>query len=158
MEKIKCSCGVKKSQFLYCNSCYSPLGHIPPKVSLPVKVDIYRHPQENECKTTTIGCKIIAPDDTNIYVDRIDENFSFKEDVSRLVLLFPSKDAVPLSSMDKNSFDKLIVIDGTWKQAKGMVSRLPKIRHVTIGPRETMFWRFQSFSKSYLSTIEGIFD
>lgn len=54
----------------------------------------------------------------------------------------------------------MIVIDGTWRQAKRIVRETPqleKIQKVSIEPRLTYFWRFQELSPNYLSTIEAIY-
>ncbi|KAJ1820732.1 hypothetical protein GGH91_003200 [Coemansia sp. RSA 2671] len=62
--------------------------------------------------------------------------------------------------MDPASFDKVIVIDGTWRQAKGMLRHSPKLRNmrkVTVSPRRTKFWRYQNFDDSYMATIEAIY-
>jgi hypothetical protein len=48
----------KKSWKTYCPRCCLPLGHEPPKVTLPVPLDVYRHPQELEGKTTSVHAKV----------------------------------------------------------------------------------------------------
>ena len=75
----------------------------------------------------------------------------------RAVLLFPSETSSPLNELKREEFDKLIVIDGTWRQAKAMLKKMPTIRHVRINSHETLFWRFQKYSRNYLATIEAIY-
>ena len=36
-------------------------------IKLPVKIDIIKHPNETDGKSTAIHAKILAPDDVNIY-------------------------------------------------------------------------------------------
>ncbi|KAJ3271349.1 DTW domain-containing protein 1 [Terramyces sp. JEL0728] len=151
----KCQASVS----IYCPDCSLPIGHQPPAIDLPIHVDILRHPGENHQKTTTTHCKLIARDKTTIYIDRIDENFADKYDTERVLLLFPSEKSVPLSDIKPSSFDRLLVIDGTWKQAKGMAHRLQSMnfRHVRINSHETLFWRHQIYDRTFLATIEAIY-
>ncbi|KAG0325736.1 Peroxisome biosynthesis protein pex1, partial [Podila humilis] len=67
--------------------------------------------------------------------------------------------AKQLSEIDPASFDKLVVIDGTWDQAKKMSksNRLVRMKRVTIAPHETLFWRHQRKSSEHLATIEAIY-
>ncbi|KAG0344251.1 DTW domain-containing protein 1 [Podila minutissima] len=67
--------------------------------------------------------------------------------------------AKQLSEIDPASFDKLVVIDGTWDQAKKMSksSTLARMKRVTIAPHETLFWRHQRKASDYLATIEAIY-
>lgn len=148
------NCG--KSEHLYCPACSIPLGHSPPKVSLPVKVDLYRHPHENEGKTTTTHAKVISPQDVEIIVSSTIKSY---QNPRRILLLFPSKSSLPISQIDPTSFDKLVVIDGTWKQARAMAHSVKDIpfQHVKIESHETLFWRFQKYDRTYLATIEAIY-
>ncbi|KAJ2994167.1 DTW domain-containing protein 1 [Globomyces sp. JEL0801] len=135
---------------------------MPPTVHLPIPLDIYRHPREHAQKTTTTHCKLTSHDHVNIIIDDLqnpDAIVGQYTDPSRVLLLFPSKDSVPLSTIDRNSFDRLVVIDGTWSQAKGMCHRLngKGFKHVRINSHETLFWRFQKFDRTFLATIEAIY-
>ncbi|KAG0065969.1 DTW domain-containing protein 1, partial [Podila epicladia] len=67
--------------------------------------------------------------------------------------------AKQLSEIDPASFDKLVVIDGTWDQAKKMSksSTLARMKRVTIAPHETLFWRHQRKASDHLATIEAIY-
>lgn len=70
------------------------------------------------------------------------------------------QDAKTLSQIPKGSFSKLVVVDGTWAQATKMVRETPQLarmRHVTIAPRKTFFWRFQNKDEHHLATIEAIY-
>jgi hypothetical protein len=76
-----------------------------------------------------------------------------------VVLLYPTKDSKLLSEIDPSTFDTLAVIDGTWRQAKGMARKFGTMgfRHVKIASRETLFWRYQNLDRTYLATIEAIY-
>lgn len=65
-----------------------------------------------------------------------------------------------MSEIPRESFTRLVVIDGTWKQASKIARLSPQlknVRKVTIAPRKTLFWRYQSLSDNYLATIEAIY-
>ncbi|KAJ3410435.1 DTW domain-containing protein 1 [Chytridiales sp. JEL 0842] len=155
----------KKSYKTYCPRCCLPLDHVPPKVELPLPIDIYRHPNELEGKTTSVHTKILAPDQTNLYVDHFTQSahpdlLSRYPHPHRTLLLFPSEDSLPLSHIDRSTFDRLVVIDGTWKQARSMCWSLQPhgFRPVRLeGNYKTLFWRFQKYGDYCLSTVEAIY-
>jgi DTW domain-containing protein YfiP len=66
---------------------------------------------------------------------------------------------MPLSKIPPCSFSKLVVIDGTWQQAKQMARQeaFSVFRRVHITERKTLFWRFQQLDEYFLSTIEAIY-
>ncbi|KAI8808452.1 DTW domain-containing protein [Cladochytrium replicatum] len=167
------------SHKIYCKQCTVPLGHTPPKVKLPIALHLFRHPTEREGKTTSVHAKLVAPDDVTITVDNfreIDEStgkptvLSLIPNPERALVLFPSKDAKTIDEIDPASFDTLIVLDGTWKQARALASVLlgpqgdpivpaPKygLRPVKIQMRKTVFWRYQKYGEEHLATIEAIY-
>ncbi|KAJ3291024.1 DTW domain-containing protein 1 [Rhizoclosmatium sp. JEL0117] len=134
-----------KSSHLYCAICCHPLEGqpAPSPVSLPLELHMYRHPGEKVSKSTSIHAKVVAPADTTMFVEDCKDlgknvggilNDRYP-DPSRVLLLFPSDDAKPLSKLPRSSFDKLIVLDGTWTQAKAMYLCLKDagFQPVTIG-------------------------
>ena len=155
-----------RKQSTYCAFCEIPLNHQSPKVNIPINVDIYRHWNEKPQNSTTVYCKLVAPEKTKIYEFQGDDSeFELKilaeryQDHSRVVLLYPTPDSVSLSELEEGSFDTLAVIDGTWNQAKPMAKIFGKMgfRHVRISSHQTMFWRYQSLDRTFLATIEAIF-
>ncbi|KAJ1981368.1 hypothetical protein H4R35_000759 [Dimargaris xerosporica] len=145
----------------FCYRCYTVVNVEPsaiPEVALPVNLTILKHPKEKDGKSTAVHAKIIAPHQTQI-LDFPSENTTLP-DPDRSVLLFPSPDACRLADMDPATFDTVVVIDGTWSQARAMVKYSPalhQMRKVTIQPRQTRFWRYQQCDESYLATIEAIY-
>ncbi|PVU92661.1 hypothetical protein BB560_006042 [Smittium megazygosporum] len=164
----------------FCYNCYSLnpcIEKLLPKVNLPLNLFVFKHFQELVGKSTVIHAKILAPDQTSIfsYPDQIPQSI----DPSTCLLLYPSKDAKTVYELaEENSLSKfttLIVIDGTWKQARGITSTesrpehlskhnvdtklfLQKTQKVTLANNKaTKFWRYQQLSASYLSTIEAIY-
>ncbi|XP_012504604.1 PREDICTED: DTW domain-containing protein 1 [Propithecus coquereli] len=68
--RSKClKCG--SSRMFYCYTCYVPVENVPieqiPLVKLPLKIDIIKHPNETDGKSTAIHAKLLAPEFVNIY-------------------------------------------------------------------------------------------
>ncbi|KAI9227398.1 MAG: DTW domain-containing protein [Piptocephalis tieghemiana] len=159
-KRIKCpTC--KQSILYFCYHCVKLVGLEPekvPNVSLPVSLDIIKHEKELDSKSTAIHAKLLAPADTTIHSFPSDYP-EYPKDGSTL-LLFPTEGAKTLDQVDTSKFKRLVVIDGTWRQAKTMcrlspsLDRLPKVK---IAEQKTTFWRFQNLDEHYLATIEAIY-
>nr|XP_023014124.1 DTW domain-containing protein 1 [Leptinotarsa decemlineata] len=89
-------CG--KSRKFYCYSCYVPIAELEgklPFVKLPIKIDIIKHKNEIDGKSTAGHAAILAPEDVSIYTypnipDYRNEN---------VVLIFPSQQAINVSQL-----------------------------------------------------------
>lgn len=59
------------SRMFYCYTCYGPVENVPteqiPLVQLPLKIDIIKHPNETDGKSTAAHAKLLAPDSVSIY-------------------------------------------------------------------------------------------
>ncbi|KAI9487168.1 MAG: DTW domain-containing protein [Benjaminiella poitrasii] len=144
----------------YCYNCFHVMGmdrSEVPFVKLPVTMDIIKHEAESDGKTTALHARVLADEDVRVFSWKHIPQYETPE---RVLMLFPGPDAKKLSEIPRDSFDHMIVIDGTWKQANKMVRGTPilqRMQKVTIEPRSTYFWRFQKISVNYLSTIEAIY-
>ncbi|KAF9364052.1 DTW domain-containing protein 1 [Mortierella sp. NVP85] len=159
IEKKHCPKCNKNVRY-FCNKCLHlvncPEGSVP-QLKLPIKIDIIKHEGERDGKSTALHAKILAPDDVDVYGWKSMPEY---ENVDRLLLLFPCPEAKRLCEIDPASFDKLVVIDGTWDQVKMMTkssSPLVRMKRVTIAPHETLFWRHQRKTDDHLATIEAIY-
>ncbi|KAG9066897.1 DTW domain-containing protein 1 [Linnemannia hyalina] len=159
IEKARCP-DCNRNVRYFCNRCLKlvncPEGAVP-QLKLPIKLDVIKHEQERDGKSTALHAKILASDDVEVYSWKDMPKY---ENVDRLLLLFPSPGAKQLSEIDPESFDKLVVIDGTWEQANKMSksdSPLLRMKRVTIAPHETLFWRHQRKASDHLATIEAIY-
>lgn len=58
-----------KSRKFFCYTCYTPVidQKYFPRVKLPVKIDIIKHPREIEGKSTAVHAAVLAPEDVKIY-------------------------------------------------------------------------------------------
>ncbi|KAI8872155.1 hypothetical protein GQ42DRAFT_161508 [Ramicandelaber brevisporus] len=161
----------KKSVKLFCYKCVELVGDdsikplVPQIGQLPFKLDILKAKYERDGKSTALHAKLIAPGDVDIFIhpDNLPSYLTdadSNEEAERCLLLYPGVGAKPVEEYDPASFDRVIVIDGTWKQANSIVINSPKLlkmRRVTIRPRATLFWRYQQKSAAYMATIEAIY-
>ncbi|CAG8471535.1 12937_t:CDS:2 [Funneliformis caledonium] len=149
-----------RSMKFFCYWCYQVVGcqrSDVPYLKLPIKIDVIKHSKELEGKSTVAHAKIIAPDDVSIYSNLEIPKY---ENPNRLLLLFPGPDSKTLNEIPKDSFDKLLVVDGTWQQATSLTKfteELKNIRKITIKPQKTLFWRYQNKSENHLATIEALY-
>ncbi|XP_060734469.1 tRNA-uridine aminocarboxypropyltransferase 1 isoform X1 [Tachysurus vachellii] len=97
--RLKCStCG--SSRLLYCYTCCCLVGLNPqliPNIKLPVKIDIIKHPNETDGKSTAVHAKLIAPEDVSIYtypcIPELDTH------THNVVLVFPGPNSMTVQEM-----------------------------------------------------------
>ncbi|XP_047436057.1 tRNA-uridine aminocarboxypropyltransferase 1 [Mugil cephalus] len=95
--RLKCSkCG--GSRMFFCYTCCTLVGvslQEIPVIKLPVKIDIIKHPNETDGKSTAIHAKILAPGDVTIYTYPCIPEF----EKDKVVLVFPGPGAVSVQDM-----------------------------------------------------------
>lgn len=167
--------GCQKSSRYFCYRCVRPAEELEgrlPNVELPLELVILKHARELEGKTTAVHAALLAPTSTRlipydptlggILTETVEEQETLL-DADSTVILFPEEGvSQPISAIDWNPIKRIIVIDGTWQQAKGMLIHDEKLRLVTKRvhldyAHEGLFWRHQPFGKHCLSTIEAIY-
>lgn len=82
----------------FCYTCCSLVGVTVqeiPLIKLPLKIDIIKHPNETDGKSTAIHAKILAPGDVTIYTYPCIPDFNKDE----VVLVFPGPGAVSVQDM-----------------------------------------------------------
>ncbi|XP_064401526.1 tRNA-uridine aminocarboxypropyltransferase 1-like isoform X2 [Halichondria panicea] len=176
----------KRSRKFFCYTCYRLVGlsdpAVIPRVRLPLKVDILKHPLERVGKSTAVHARVLAPDDVTMYIH---PNIPTYTDTSKLLLLFPKKMALTTAeaaqmmrdssqlpgagsdqsgaSVDPNPWsglDRLVVIDSTWNGTNAILKdeRVKDLPCVKLSEAETHFWRPQRRQDSkHLATIEAIY-
>nr|XP_057945477.1 tRNA-uridine aminocarboxypropyltransferase 1 [Doryrhamphus excisus] len=95
--RSKCAkCGGSRMFFCYtcCLLVDINLQEIP-DVKLPVKIDIIKHPNETDGKSTAVHAKILAPGDVTIYTYPCIPEF----DKDKVVLVFPGPGAVTVQDI-----------------------------------------------------------
>lgn len=91
----------QKSRKYYCYNCCVPVPEIEgkvPKVKLPLKVDIIKHPSEVDGKSTAVHAAVIAPDDVTVYTYPCVPDY---DDPSKVVLVFPGEASITLADLAK---------------------------------------------------------
>lgn len=158
--------GCQKSTRYFCYRCVQLApGLSIPSVHLPLNLCIVKHARELEGKTTAVHAKLLAPGQVELVsYDPKDE--SLLRELEKIpseesVLLYPDETARLISEVDWSGVRRLVVIDGTWQQAKAMV-RSPCLAHLTrrvclSESNKTLFWRYQHVGLHCLSTIEAIY-
>lgn len=82
----------------FCYTCCSLVGVCQqeiPSIKLPVKIDIIKHPNETDGKSTAIHAKILAPADVTIYTYPCIPEFQ----KDKVVLVFPGPGSVTMQDM-----------------------------------------------------------
>lgn len=179
--RMKCSrCGA--SRMFYCYSCCALVGLEPrdvPSVKLPVKIDIIKHPNETDGKSTAVQARLLAPQDVTIYtypcIPELDQS------AENIVLVFPGPNAMTVeelweyftaggaqrakrlkaaSETHTCPIQRVVFIDSTWNQTTRIITdeRLQALPHVELKSRRTCFWRHQKgCPDTYLATIEAVY-
>jgi DTW domain-containing protein YfiP len=159
--RLACSlCG--KSCSLYCCSCVKMLVAMEelPQVCLPLHVELIKHVSELDSKSTALHAKLLAQDHVTLY----SYPHQFPEHVLEdAIMLFPNSRSISMDKVNWSKMRRVVVLDGTWSQVKGMnlhpvLQKLPCIRLEEV---ETLFWRSNGRRKEerpdFLATIEAIY-
>ncbi|GFR85617.1 DTW domain-containing protein 1 [Elysia marginata] len=96
----------RKSRKYFCYTCLIALPHIAdriPKIQLPVTVDIIKHPNEIDGKSTSCHAAVLAPNDVRVFTYPCIPDY----DPQKTVLVFPSEDSVSLDNLKLKLKDKL---------------------------------------------------
>ncbi|XP_054420813.1 tRNA-uridine aminocarboxypropyltransferase 1 [Pteronotus mesoamericanus] len=98
--RSKClKCG--GSRMFYCYTCYVPVENVPmeqmPLVKLPLKIDIIKHPNETDGKSTAIHAKLLAPEYVTIYTYPCIPEYEEKD--HEVALVFPGPKSVSIKEI-----------------------------------------------------------
>ncbi|XP_076426692.1 tRNA-uridine aminocarboxypropyltransferase 1 isoform X3 [Peromyscus maniculatus bairdii] len=177
-------CG--SSRMFYCYTCCVPVENVPteqiPLVQLPLKIDIIKHPNETDGKSTAVHAKLLAPDSV-VLVFPGPQSISIKEVSFHLQRRIESKGRSKTDDLDRPpcqlkrakveegcdlneslckgpALKRVVFIDSTWSQTNQIASdeRLRELLQVELKTRKTCFWRHQKGKPdTFLSTIEAIY-
>ncbi|XP_048731172.2 tRNA-uridine aminocarboxypropyltransferase 1-like [Ostrea edulis] len=90
-----------KSRKFYCYNCFVPVKgteDLIPKVHLPLKIDIIKHPNECDGKSTSAHAAVLAPDDVRVFTYPCIPDYP---DRNKVVLVFPGKNSLTMEEMAK---------------------------------------------------------
>lgn len=151
-----------RSRKFFCYTCLLPLPGLQPalpRVSLPVKVEIVKHPGEVNGKSTAVHAAILAPDWVSLH--NHPEIPDYRQESETTALVFPGPNSCSLADWEGAfPFTKLVFIDSTWHQCYGILQdpRLAGLPQVRLDRRQTQFWRTQSGKpREFLATIEAVY-
>ncbi|NXH39705.1 DTWD1 protein, partial [Dicaeum eximium] len=89
------------SRMFYCYTCFVPVETVPtkeiPTVKLPLKIDIIKHPNETDGKSTAVHAKLLAPDDVTIYKYPCIPEYAEKR--HEIALIFPGPNSVSVKDI-----------------------------------------------------------
>ncbi|EHH27309.1 tRNA-uridine aminocarboxypropyltransferase 1 [Macaca thibetana thibetana] len=89
------------SRMFYCYTCYVPVENVPieqiPLVKLPLKIDIIKHPNETDGKSTAIHAKLLAPEFVNIYTYPCIPEYEEKD--HEVALIFPGPQSISIKDI-----------------------------------------------------------
>ncbi|XP_039628799.1 tRNA-uridine aminocarboxypropyltransferase 1 isoform X2 [Polypterus senegalus] len=97
--RSKCS-KCSSSRMFYCYSCFTFVGVSEqeiPNIKLPLKIDIIKHPNETDGKSTAVHAKLLAPDDVNIFIYPCIPDYEGQ--THEVVLVFPGPEAVTVEDI-----------------------------------------------------------
>ena len=146
----------------YCPNCKIALNCTPlPSVKLPFQLDIIKHVQELDTKSTAIHAKVIAQDHVRIF-DYPHSTLLDYGSEDQVFLVFPDQ-GMPIENhtgIDLTKTIKMVFIDATWKQAKQIVrnDKINNLPRISLQNWNTSYWRYQTKRKDdCLATIEAIY-
>jgi len=150
----------KRRRKFYCYNCHIPLTSVP-RVALPLRADIVHHPAESLAKRTSVHGALLAPEFVRIV--EFDPAALAPYPPASTVLLFPSAQSVRLQDLPRAELDaieRVVLVDSQWQRANAVL-RHPALRalrpiHLSSGA-QTAFWRYQSFGRDHLATIEALY-
>eukprot|EP00741_Cyanophora_paradoxa_P025339 tig00000367_g24458.t1 len=167
-KRVQCdTCGAQRKYYCYtcCKVLLAPedaprAAELIPSVQLPIHLDVVQHWQELRGKSTAVHAQVLCPGRVSLYT--FPEEVPQYDDPSRVLLLFPSPEAVSMEEMsleELRSYERVLVVDCTWNQAHAIVTdpRLAALRRVRIADQRTLFWRHQRVGEHGLATIEAIY-
>lgn len=119
----------------YCEQCHYPINtcvckHIK-NISVPLNVIIIQHPKEaTHAKNTARLVTMCIPSACVVLSDNADAMHTLAQSSCKqtTALIYPSENSTALEDLprtQKQHYRTLILIDGSWKQAFGIVKRSP---------------------------------
>ncbi|XP_026190631.1 DTW domain-containing protein 1-like [Cyclospora cayetanensis] len=173
----RCCGGCGRQRAFYCSSCCclvlseATASHVP-RVALPFRLHVVRHPKEKAAKSSAIPLRLLAPNDAVLYEvhgsllsTRVwggpsggpPSPWASRKGV---VLLLPEEGAPPASRIRWEEITDVVVADCTWYQVPGMqkhpaLKELPRVR---LDGQGGAFWRrHKGGPPEFLSSAEAVY-
>ncbi|NXA47275.1 DTWD1 protein, partial [Nothocercus julius] len=121
------------SRMFYCYTCFVPVETVPtkdiPVVKLPLKIDIIKHPNETDGKSTAVHAKLLAPDDVTIYKYPCIPEYKEKRHETALIFPGPSSISVKDIALHLQKYAKKSVCDNDDDCSREPFLKQAKIEH-----------------------------
>lgn len=135
-----------------------------PRLSLRTRIVVVMHKRERHKTTATAPLALQALERAELHLHGVPEApldlGHLHEEGRRVLVLFPSDDAVELAPPDDGRDVTLVVPDGSWRQASKAVRRIPGLAEapkVVLPPGPPTAWRLRREPREGgLSTLEAI--
>lgn len=122
----------------------------------PTRIVFVQHPRESRVPISTCRMAHLSLPNSELHVALTGEALELPPDAA---VLFPSDDAVDVTKVDRVP-GTLVVVDGTWSNAKKVVARSPKLLalpRISLNPERPGNYRIRKEPKAHcLSTIEAV--
>lgn len=122
----------------------------------PTRVVFVQHPRESRVPISTCRMAHLSLPNSELHVGLTGEGLALPRDAA---VLFPSDDAVDVTRVDRPP-GTLVVVDGTWSNARKVVNRSPTLRalpRIALNPERPGNYRIRKEPKAHcLSTIEAV--
>ncbi|VDK89200.1 unnamed protein product [Litomosoides sigmodontis] len=156
LKKQVCSnCGRKRMYFCYDCKIYMPeVEQLVPRLELPIHIDIIKHPQERNSKSTALHCLLLAPSSTTLYdsLNVPDYNLpNYEKENTVLVVYSENASSVNDFIMKRGAIKRFVFLDSTWFQRGLTDYHLATIEAVYYALRE-------AFEASSTTKYDGRFD
>ena len=164
VEEVKLSAQEKSSVF--CIHCWLPLGHCLcdgiVSVFHETRIQVFVHRKEWGRSSNTAHLLPLHSNRISLHVHGVKNSPTAWQEVAQqpnTCLLFPFEDAPMLTYEDVTSIDRLIIVDGNWRQSRNMAKRCRQagpslVRKLHHGSQSAFRLRRQS-EPHRLSTFEA---
>lgn len=160
-----------------CSTCYKPVRHCfcdaIRNVSHDTHITIIQHPRERRHPFNTVRILEQALESVTVHpffpkgrweqeqADVIATSLESRPDGESIAILYPSKDATLLEEASSTTMpNHLILLDGTWFQAKKLYEHLPCLHDlpkVAFAPEQPSEYKIRKEPKeNYVSTLEAL--
>jgi DTW domain-containing protein YfiP len=122
----------------------------------PTRVIFVQHPRESRVPISTCRMAHLSLPNSELHVGLTGEGIALPSDAA---VLFPSDGAVDVTKVDRAP-GTLVVVDGTWSNARKVVNRSPTLKalpRISLNPDRPGNYRIRKEPKAHcLSTIEAV--
>ncbi len=122
----------------------------------PTRIVFVQHPREARVPVSTCRMAHLSLPNSELHVAMHGEALELPPDAA---VLFPSEEAVDVKEVERPP-STLVVVDGTWSNAKKVVNRSPKLKalpRISLNPDRPGNYRIRKEPKAHcLSTIEAV--